>query len=212
MKIAQFFEVRIEHGHLDEYLALAAGLRPALDALGGCEFIDRFKSLTQADLLLSYQLWRDEAALTAWRTHAGHHAVQEAGRARVFADYRIRIAQLIHEQRPGQAAWQPSRLTPYNDPARRAPTFVLATESARAELPMATPPSSQSFESVYRPGVFAHVIDVASPQAGIALGTALLADDTTQYFRVFEVMRDYGMFERREAPQYYPPPARPARA
>ena len=26
-----------------------------------------------------------------------------------------------------------------------------------------------------------------------------------QYFRIFEVMRDYGMYERTEAPQYYPP-------
>ena len=33
----------------------------------------------------------------------------------------------------------------------------------------------------------------------------LFADPTTQYFRIFEVMRDYGMYERTEAPQYYPP-------
>jgi hypothetical protein len=26
-----------------------------------------------------------------------------------------------------------------------------------------------------------------------------------EYVRVFEVMRDYGMYERAEAPQYYPP-------
>ena len=26
-----------------------------------------------------------------------------------------------------------------------------------------------------------------------------------EYFRIVEVMRDYGMYDRAEAPQYYPP-------
>jgi hypothetical protein len=29
-----------------------------------------------------------------------------------------------------------------------------------------------------------------------------------EYFRIVEVMRDYGMYDRSEAPQYYPPVAR----
>ena len=41
--------------------------------------------------------------------------------------------------------------------------------------------------------------------AGVEFGPRLFADPTTGYFRVFEVMRDYGMYERTEAPQYYPP-------
>ena len=64
------------------------------------------------------------------------------------------------------------------------------------------------FESVYRPGVFAHLVDVPSPDAGVGLGRQLFADATTEYFRLFEVMRDYGMFNRAEAPQYYPPAQR----
>jgi heme-degrading monooxygenase HmoA len=207
--IGLFFEVQTRQGHRDQYLDLAASLRPALDANGGCLFIDRFQSLSQDNLLLSYQIWQDEGALTAWRVHARHHRVQEVGREAVFSDYRIRIAQVIHEARPNQPVWQPERRTPYNDPARRAPTYVLAAESKSDKLPVKTDGRCESFASVYRQGQFAHLIDVPDPQAGIAFGKQLFADATTEYVRVFEVMRDYGMYERTEAPQYYPPVERP---
>jgi heme-degrading monooxygenase HmoA len=203
--IAQFFEVETRVGHRDQYLELAASLRPALDTMGGCLFIDRFQSLSRDNLLLSYQIWQDEGAMTAWRVYAKHHRIQEIGREAVFSDYRIRIAQVIHEARPNQPIWQPERRTPYNDPARRAPTYVLATESKNARLPVTPEWRHDAFASVYRDGQFAHLIDVPDPQAGIAFADKLFADSTTEYVRIFEVMRDYGMFERSEAPQYYPP-------
>jgi len=173
--------------------------------MGGCLFIDRFRSLTRENLLLSYQIWQDEGALAAWRVHGYHHKVQEIGREKVFSDYRIRVAQVIHEARPGQAVWQPDRRTPYNDPTRRPPTYVLAAESRRADLPAETEWQRDTFESVYREGRFAHLIDLPDIQSGIEFGQRLFSDPTTEYFRVLEVMRDYGMYERAEAPQYYPP-------
>src|ERR1051325_10624572 len=100
--ISQFFEVQMKDGLLDRYLDLAASLKPALTEMGGCLFIDRFKSLTRENLVLSFQIWQDEGSMTAWRVHAGHHGIQEIGREQVFADYRIRIAQVIHEARPGK--------------------------------------------------------------------------------------------------------------
>ena len=203
--IALFFEVQTRPGHRDQYLELAASLRPALDAMGGCLFIDRFSSLTRENLLLSYQIWQDEGAMTAWRVHGYHHEVQTIGREKVFSDYRIRIAQVVHEERPGQQIWQPERRTPYNDPARRPSTFVLVAESKRAELPVETEWRRDSFRSVYRDGFFAQLIDVPDQQSGLELGRRLLADPTTEYFRIVEVMRDYGMYDRTEAPQYYPP-------
>ena len=203
--ISQFFEVQVKEGQANRYLDLAAGLKPSLEAMGGCLFIDRFKSLSRKNLLLSYQIWQDEGSMIAWRVDAKHHTVQETGRERVFADYRIRIAQVIHEERPEKSAWRPERLSPYNDPKRRPPTYVIASESRNRELPVETSWKRDVFESVYRPGIVAHLIDVPSPDAGVGLGRQLFADSTTEYFRVFEVMRDYGMFNREEAPQYYPP-------
>jgi hypothetical protein len=41
----------------------------------------------------------------AWRVNARHHKVQETGREKVFSDYRIRIALVIHEARPGKPIW-----------------------------------------------------------------------------------------------------------
>lgn len=199
------FEVQIKEGRVDQYLDLAAALRPKLDAMGGCLFIDRFKSLTRDNLILSYQIWQDEGALVAWRVDHAHHKVQETGRDEVFSDYRIRVSQILHEQKPDGSVWKPERLSPYNDPARRPPTFVVASESKNPDLPVKTDWAGDKFASVYRDGVFAHLTDVPDVDAGIAFGESLFADPTTEYFRVFEVTRDYGMYQRTEAPQYYPP-------
>ena len=75
--ISVLFEVQVREGHADRYLDLAASLKPKLVAMGGCLFIDRFKSLTRANLLLSYQIWQDEGSMTAWRVEPHHHRVQD---------------------------------------------------------------------------------------------------------------------------------------
>ncbi|MEO6361807.1 MAG: antibiotic biosynthesis monooxygenase family protein [Caldimonas sp.] len=206
--ISQLFEVQIKEGQIQRYLDLAASLKPSLDAMGGCLFLDRFKSLSRVNLLLSYQIWRDEGSMIAWRVDAKHHGVQVTGREQVFDDYRIRVAQVVHEERSGTSVWRPERLSPYNDPERRPPTFVVAAESRRRELSIETNWKRDVFESVSRPGVYAHLVDVPSADAGRGFGRQLLADATTEYVRLLEVMRDYGMFHRAEAPQYYPPAPR----
>jgi quinol monooxygenase YgiN len=58
--IGLFFEVQTRPGHRDQYLDLAAALKPALEAGGGCLTIERFQSLSREDLLLSHQIWQDE--------------------------------------------------------------------------------------------------------------------------------------------------------
>lgn len=203
--LSQLFEVQIKEGRVDQYLDLAAALRPKLDAMGGCLFIDRFKSLSRDNLVLSYQIWQDEGAMVAWRVDAAHHKVQETGREEVFSDYRIRISQVLHEQKQDGSVWKPERLSPYNDPKRRPPTYVVASESMNADLPVNTDWTGDSFASVYREGVYAHLTDVPDIETGLEFGKSLFGDPTTEYFRLFEVTRDYGMYDRTEAPQYYPP-------
>jgi heme-degrading monooxygenase HmoA len=205
-----FFEVEVKPERTEQYLNLAASLKPALDKMGGCLFLDRFRSLSRNNLLLSYQIWQDEGAMTAWRVDAQHHKAQTLGREKVFSDYRLRIAQVIHEARPGKPVWQPERRTPYNDPARRKPTYALVAESKSAKLPARPDWQTDAFASVYREGQFAHLIDVPELQSGMAFGDRLFADPTTEYVRIVEVIRDYGMYDRTEAPQYYPPIARNA--
>ena len=58
--ISQFFEILIKDGQVDRYLSLAASLKPTLEAMGGCLFLDRFKSMHRKNVVLSYQIWQDE--------------------------------------------------------------------------------------------------------------------------------------------------------
>jgi heme-degrading monooxygenase HmoA len=199
------FEVQIKEGFVERYLELAAALRPKLIAMGGCIFIDRFRSLTRQNLLLSYQIWRDESSLVAWRTEASHHGVQEIGREQVFSDYRIRVGQVVHERKSDGSEWRPARLTAYNDPSRRPPTYVIATESRHASSGVQGTLTGDSFESVYREGRYAHLLDVIDTRLASDLGARLLDDSTVEYVRTLEIIRDYGMYDRAEAPQYYPP-------
>jgi heme-degrading monooxygenase HmoA len=90
--IAVLFEVVPAPGRRDDYLAIAASLKPALEAIDGFVSVERFQSLTDPGKLLSLSVFRDEAAVRAWRALPAHRAAQEAGRAGIFADYRLRIA------------------------------------------------------------------------------------------------------------------------
>ncbi len=207
--LALFFEVCPRPGMMQRYLDIAAAMRPLLDQSGGCQFIDRFESLDREGWLLSYQIWRDEAAMTAWRVHGGHHQAQTAGRHEVFADYRLRVAQVVREEAPGKPAWQPQRLNTWNDPAVKPPRYmVVADSSARIDTLGAAP--VERYASLYRPGKFAQVATVGSVAHALDMTEVCREGGPIDTFRICEVERDYGMFERSEAPQYYAAVARPA--
>lgn len=95
--IAVIFEVEPADGRRDQYLAIAADLRPLLDDIDGFISIERFQSLADPDRILSLSFWRDEAAILAWRRLEKHRAAQAAGRAQVFRDYRLRVAGVIRD-------------------------------------------------------------------------------------------------------------------
>src|SRR5438105_8915655 len=78
--IAVIFEVWPAEGRKDDYLALAAALRDDLERIDGFVSVERFQSLTDPGKLLSLSVWRDEAAVQAWRTTVRHREAQRAGR------------------------------------------------------------------------------------------------------------------------------------
>lgn len=90
--IAVIFEVQLAAGHEADYLAHAARLRPLLEADPGFLGVERFRSLTQPDKLLSLSFFADEAAVARWRALPQHRHSQTEGRAGIFADYRLRVA------------------------------------------------------------------------------------------------------------------------
>jgi heme-degrading monooxygenase HmoA len=95
--IAVIFEVWPKPGYKQDYLDLAAELRPILDTIDGFIAIERFESLTEKGKILSLSFFRDEAAVEAWRNVADHRKAQAKGRAKVFENYRLRIASVIRD-------------------------------------------------------------------------------------------------------------------
>lgn len=95
--IAVIFEVEPAAGRGEDYLSIAARLRPLLDEIDGFISIERFQSLSDPSRILSLSFWRDEEAVKAWRTTQEHRQAQAAGRGGVFADYRLRIAHVVRD-------------------------------------------------------------------------------------------------------------------
>ena len=95
--IAVIFEVFPNEGRRQEYLDIAAGLRPHLDEIDGFISIERFESIYTPGKILSLSVWRDEAALAEWRRLETHRNAQTRGRNEIFADYRLRIAGVIRD-------------------------------------------------------------------------------------------------------------------
>lgn len=95
--IAVIFEVWPADGHRDTYLGIAADLRPELDEIDGFISIERFESISETGKILSLSFWRDEAAVREWRSREDHRVAQAIGRDHVFADYRLRIADVARD-------------------------------------------------------------------------------------------------------------------
>jgi heme-degrading monooxygenase HmoA len=87
--IAVIFEVWPKPEHKQQYLDLAAELRPILETIDGFISIERFESLTEKGKILSLSFFRDEAAVAAWRNVPQHRKTQARGRATIFENYRI---------------------------------------------------------------------------------------------------------------------------
>jgi len=95
--IAVIFEVEPARDQRQDYLDAAAALRPELEAIDGFISIERFASLARPDRILSLSFWRDEEAVKRWRTLPAHRDMQAAGRAGIFADYRLRVAAVVRD-------------------------------------------------------------------------------------------------------------------
>jgi heme-degrading monooxygenase HmoA len=95
--IAVIFEVWPKNEHKQEYFDIAAYLRPLLENIDGFISIERFVSLSEPGKILSLSFWRDEQAIAAWRQLDEHRMAQAKGRAEIFQDYRLRVANVIRD-------------------------------------------------------------------------------------------------------------------
>lgn len=95
--IAVIFEVQPHPDLRQAYLGAAGQLRPHLARVDGFLSIERFESLAHPGEILSLSFWRDEEAVRQWRNVPEHRRTQEAGRRSIFADYRLRVAQVVRD-------------------------------------------------------------------------------------------------------------------
>lgn len=216
---AVIFEVEPRTDKAEEYLRLAASLRPELEKIDGFAAIERFASKRTDGRLLSLSAWRDEAALVEWRRLGVHRAAQQKGRTEIFADYRLRVGEIIADRRLREGASGPARRPAEGEAG--AGKIVTISEFSPAEgdapfdrdraadfgLPAAEAfgmTDCEAFESIYNEG---KLLLLASWQDAVAAGRwcpkNILGAEGRH--RLVRIRRDYGMFDRGEAPQYYPP-------
>ncbi len=95
--IAIIFEMFPKKEKMEEYLDLAAEIRPIAEATEGFIGIERFQSLTNPDKYLSVSFFEDEAAVDRWRNVKEHRKAQARGRKDIFDDYRIRVVEVLRD-------------------------------------------------------------------------------------------------------------------
>ena len=70
--IAVIFEVWPAEGRRQEYLDIAASLKPLLERIDGFISVERFESLYEPGKMLSLSFFRDEQAIAQWRALEPH--------------------------------------------------------------------------------------------------------------------------------------------
>ncbi len=220
------FEVHPRPERWDDYLGNAGMLRPELERVDG--FVDniRYRSLTREGWILSLSGWRDEKAVVRWRTMMGHHLVQEKGRGEILLDYHLRVGQVTGDTRvPEGHALREQRLD--ETEVGEGTTVALIDARRPADWPETfTATDASAYLGLDREAeglVGWDVLDaVLTPGDLILLTSWRTAADAEAFerrvslpegarLRRVRVVRDYGMFDRREAPQYYPEVRRPER-
>lgn len=95
--IAVIFEAFPAEGKWDEYLNVAARLRPELEKIEGFISIERFQSIADPSKILALSFWKSEESIAAWRNLELHRNAQARGRAGIFRDYRIRVGNISRD-------------------------------------------------------------------------------------------------------------------
>ncbi len=210
------FEVHPRPERFDLYLDLAKGLRPILEGIDGFIDNERFESTRRPGWILSHSTWRDEKSVVRWRTVAKHHDTQQRGRDEVFQDYHLRVGEIVADTAPpagtslveqrldeteiGQAKFATlTEVQPHTGVTAAALPDWLRLERDGADLV-----DYDVLASIYNKGKLVLLASWRDRRAAERFTPAVDAGADQLRHRIVRVVRDYGMFDRRESPQYYP--------
>lgn len=215
---AAMLEVNPKPDQFNAYLGMAKMLRPEIEKIDG--FIDntRYASLTREGWLLSLSSWRDEKALVRWRSQQAHHKIMQAARDRVFADYRLRIGQVLSDnQLPEGHALIEQRMD-VTETGRGtavtlhqgtfAPDWVKQAGAEAVAKALGVDTSAPGlvawdvYDALATPGDAIAVLTWLDEAAAVAFERDAAAADGSRR-RSVRIIREYGMFDRREAPQFF---------
>jgi heme-degrading monooxygenase HmoA len=215
---AVIFEVQPRKDRFDDYLSLAKFLKPKLEAIDGFIDNERFGSARTKGRVLSLSIWRDEKAVIRWRTLGVHHEVQEKGRSEIFEDYHLRVGEIVADnQLPSDQVLQELRLDETEIGTAKAVTISelspakgekpasadLAADLGLPKIGSAGVIDQEIFESITRPGKLLLLVSWRDAARAGHWQPRTIAGAELRHRRV-RIIRDYGMSDRREAPQYYP--------
>jgi heme-degrading monooxygenase HmoA len=217
---AVIFEVHPRKERKDEYLALAKHLKPILEAVDGFIDNERFGSKRTEGSILSLSTWRDEKSVVRWRTQSEHHSVQEKGRFEIFESYHLRVGEVIADSHPPPGgAIDEKRFdeTAIGEAKICTITEVTPSEESSSVGKDAALPAHlglqagieglidhEVFESITNPGKLLLLGSWKDASTARTFDPQWFAGIASLRHRYVRVIRDYGMSDRREAPQYYP--------
>ena len=147
-----------------------------------------------------------------WRTVAGHHDVQQQGRDAVLLDYHLRVGQVTRDTRlPAGHELREQRL---DETETGEGTTVTLIDGRREPGPDTAARLGLDedaaglvrwdvFDAVLTPGDAILMLSWQDEAAATAYEAGLALPDGARLRRV-RVVRDYGLADRHEAPQYYP--------
>src|SRR5215475_7014989 len=206
------FEVHPKAERFDEYLALAKRLRATLEKIEGFVDNERFQSKWRAGWVLSLSTWRDEKSMVRWRTTGVHHIAQKRGRAEILEDYHLRIGDVTFDtDAPVNAPVHEQRFDETEVGAKFATVTELTTEleafNVSAVLGLDTARQGlvnyDLFASIYNPCKLA-LLALWTDRKSSGKWLPVKPNRVRMLrHRGVRIVRDYGMFDRREAPQFF---------
>jgi heme-degrading monooxygenase HmoA len=213
---AVIFEVQPKQERWNDYLDLAGMLRPELEKIGGFIDNERFTSLLDRGRVLSLSTWRDEKALIRWRTLSVHHDAQEEGRSGIFENYHLRVGEVVADTRVPRGHGLPQQR--FDETEIGAAKLVTITEcrasgdsagsgALAADLGLPTVETSnvishETFTGITDPAKSLLLVSWGDRTAGERWRPSATGGIDIRH-RSVRIIRDYGMHDRREAPQYY---------
>jgi heme-degrading monooxygenase HmoA len=213
---AVIFEVQPKPARWDDYLDIAKTLKPSLETVDGFIDNERFSSRRRKGRLLSLSIWRDEKAVIRWRTLALHHQAQEKGRSEVFEDYHLRVGEItadsgsapgetLRQQRFDETEVGMARAVTISEwtPAVDRPRGNLAAAPGLLDAEIEGLVDHEVFESITSQGKLLLLAAWREAATAEAWGPQAAAGYELRHRQV-RIIRDYGMLDRREAPQFYP--------